>query len=91
MAVIATLLKIDEERVVDALQEAREKLDGADGEVVLDFASVRRIDSLAIRALEVLADQADGKGTKVVLRSVPVEVYRVLKLVKLVPRLSFTN
>ena len=44
MAMMAVWLKIDEERVVQALQEAGEKLDSAEGEVMLDFSSVRRID-----------------------------------------------
>ncbi len=89
MAVIAMWIKIDEERVVQGLQEAGEKLDSAEGEVVADFSSVRRIDSSAIRALEEFAGTADDKGVKVVLRGVNVDVYRVLKLVKLGSRLSF--
>ncbi len=86
---IAMWIKIDEERVVQGLQEAGEKLDSAEGEVVADFSSVRRIDSSAIRALEEFAGTADDKGVKVVLRGVNVDVYRVLKLVKLGSRLSF--
>ena len=50
MAMIAVWLKIDEERVVQALQEAGEKLDSVEGEVTLDFSSVRRIDPSALRA-----------------------------------------
>ncbi|HVO80735.1 MAG TPA: STAS domain-containing protein [Terriglobales bacterium] len=89
MAMIAVWLKIDEERVVQALQEAREKLDSADGEVVLDFSSVRRIDPSGLWALEEFADAADEKTVKVVLRGVNVEVYKVLKLIKLAPRFAF--
>jgi anti-anti-sigma regulatory factor len=89
MAVIAVLIKIDEERVVQGLQEAGEKLDSAEGEVVVDFSSVRRIDPSAIRALEGFADTAADRGVKVVLRSVNVDVYKVLKLVKLGSRFSF--
>ena len=88
---IAVLLKIDGERVADALQEAREKLDGAQGEVVLDFSSVRRIDPHAIRAMENLAGRADEKAVKVVLRGVNIDIYKVLKLVKLAPRFSFVT
>ena len=44
MATIAVWLKVEEERVVQALQEASEKLDGIEGEVTLDFSAVRRID-----------------------------------------------
>jgi len=89
MAMIAVWLKIDGERVLDALQEAGEKLDGADGEVVLDFSSVGRIDPSALRALEKLAGIADDKAVKVVLRGVNVSIYKVLKLVKLARRFSF--
>ena len=89
MAIIAEWLKIDEERVVQDLQEAREQLDSADGELVLDFSSLRRIDPSALRAMEELARVADDKAVKVVLRGVNVDIYKVLKLVKLAPRFSF--
>jgi len=91
MEMIAVWLKIDEERVVQALQEAGEKLDSVDGEVALDFSSVRRIDPSAVRALEEFARTADNKGVKVVLRGVNVAVYKVLKLVKLGSRFSFVS
>ena len=91
MAMMAVWLKIDEERVVQALQEAGEKLDGVEGEVVLDSSSVRRIDATALRAMEEFVDIADDKGVKVVLRGVNVSVYKVLKLVKLASRFSFVN
>jgi len=89
MAMIAVWLKIDEERVVQALQEAGQKLDSVEGEVALDFTSVRRLDPSAIRALEEFAGTADDKGVKVVLRGVNVSVYKVLKLVNLGSRFSF--
>lgn len=89
MATIAVLLKVDAEHVVDALQDAREKLEGAGGEVVLDFSSVERIDPGALKALQELAGLADEKAVKLVLRGVTVDVYKVLKLVKLAPRFSF--
>ena len=89
MAMIAAWLRVDGDHVVQDLQEAREKLDAADGEVVLDFSSVRSIDSSAIGALEALAGIADGKTVKVVLRGVNVEIYKVLKLVRLARRFSF--
>jgi len=82
-------LEIDREHVVHALQEALGKLDGVGGEVGLDFSSVHRIDPSALRAMETLASAADDKGTKVVLRGVNVDVYKVLKLMKLAPRFSF--
>jgi len=88
---IAVWLKVDEERIVQALHEAEEKLDSVEGEVALDVSSVRRIDPGALRAIEEFADIADDKGVKVVLRGVDVGVYKVLKLVKLASRFSFVS
>ncbi len=58
---------------------------------MLDFSSVRRIDSTALRALEEFARLADEKAVKVVLCGVNVDVYKVLKLVKLTRQFSFVN
>jgi anti-anti-sigma regulatory factor len=91
MAMIDVGFKIDEERIVQALQEAGEKLNSADGEGVLDFSSVRRIDASALRALEEFSSITDDKGVKAVLRGVNVNVYKVLKLVKLGSRFSFVH
>jgi len=91
MSTVAVFLNVDEERIVPALQEAADKLDCAQGEAVLDFSSVRRIDSATLRALEDLARVADDQDVKVVLRGVNVDVYKVLKLVKLTHRFSFVN
>jgi anti-anti-sigma regulatory factor len=89
MTVDAVWLKIDPERVAQTLQEAVEKMDGAGCEMVLDFSSVRRLDPGAVAALARLAGLADGKAVKVALCGVNIDVYRVLKLVKLAPRFSF--
>jgi anti-anti-sigma regulatory factor len=89
MTMNAEWLEIDGERVVQGLQAARETLDTAQGDVVLNFSSVRRIDPNALRAMEKLAGLADGKAVKVVLRGVNVDIYKVLKLVKLTSRFSF--
>ena len=83
--------KADGETIVQALQEAREKLDSAEGDVLLDFSSVRRIDPRALRAMEELASLADHNGVKVVLRGINVSVYKVLKLVRLTSRFSFVS
>jgi anti-anti-sigma regulatory factor len=91
MAVIAVWLRIDQERIVQALQQAQEKLDRVEGEVALDFSSVRRIDPSGLRAMEELANMADTKGVKLALRGVDVGVYKVLKLVNLASRFSFVN
>ena len=89
MTMNAEWIAIDGERVVQGLQTARETLDTAHGDVVLDFSSVRRVDPSALRAMEELAGLADGKAVKVVLRGVNVDIYKVLKLVKLTSRFSF--
>lgn len=86
---IAVWTKIDEGCAVEALREASRKLDGADGEVTLDFSSVRRINAGGVQALEELAGLADKKGIKVALRGVNLDVYKVLKLVKLTSRFAF--
>jgi anti-anti-sigma regulatory factor len=91
MAMNAVFLNIEETRVVPALREAAEKLDGTEGEVFLDFSSVRRIDASALPAIEELVRLADEKSVKVALRRVNVDVYKVLKLVKLSRRFSFVN
>ena len=83
-------IRVDPERVVQTLQQAAmEKVNAAEGEVLLDFSGVRRIDSNAVKALEELAGLAGDKSVKVVLRAVNMDIYRVLKLLKLTQRFSF--
>ncbi len=91
MSLMAVWLKVDEERVVQGLHEAGEKLESAEGEVVLDLSSVLRIDAKGLIALEELAGLADDRGVKVALRDVNVSVYKVLKLMRLASRFSFVN
>ena len=91
MAMTPLRLMLDEKRVVPALQAAGEKLDRTEGEAVLDFSSVRRIDSSALRAMEEFARLAEEKAIKVVLHGVNVDLYKVLKLMKLTRRFSFAN
>ena len=85
-----TAVNIEEGRAVLALEEAGEKLK-AEGEAVLDFSSVRRVDSSTLRAMEEFARIAEKKAAKVILRGVNVDVYKVLKLVKLTRRFSFVS
>jgi len=83
-------LKIDPERVALALQQdAMEMVKSAEGELVLDFCSVLRIDSNVAGALEQLAGLADNRSVKVVLRAVNADIYKVLKLLQLAQRFSF--
>jgi len=91
MSMTVVLLKIDEERIVQALQETVDKLDSVEDEVLLDFTSVRRIGPSALRGMEDFASMAENKGVRVVLCGVNVGIYKVLKLVNLAPRFSFVN
>ncbi len=91
MAMTVVWLKFDEERLVQTLQEAMEKLDGIENEVILDFSSVRRVDSSVLRVMEDFVGAAESKGVRIVLRGVSGDIYKVLKLVKLAPRFVFSN
>ena len=92
METVAEWLRLDQGSIVQVLTGgAAKKLDGAGGEVVLDFSSVRRVDPGAIWALHEFSDRADEKGIKVVLYDVNIDIYKVLKLVKLASRFSFVT
>lgn len=91
MAMIALHYKIDAERVPSALAEAREQLDGSEQEIFLDFSSVRRLDTSSVRAIEELAAAAENKAVRIVLCGAGMELYKVLKLMKLTARFVFTN
>jgi anti-anti-sigma regulatory factor len=73
------------------IQEAIGKVNSGDSEVILDFSSVRRIDTNMVGALEELAGLADGKSVKVVLRAVNTDIYRVLKQLKLTRGFTFVT
>lgn len=90
MTTNAHWIKVDAERAVHTLQqEAVEKVNAAEGELLLDFSGVHRIDSSVVKALEELAGLADERSVRVVLRAVNMDIYRVLKLLKLTSRFSF--
>ena len=73
------------------LQEAREKLPGAQEETVIDLSSIRKLDSHGLQALDEFADLAAGKTTKLILRGVNIDIYKVLKLTRLSRRFSFLD
>jgi anti-anti-sigma regulatory factor len=73
------------------IQEAIEKVNRGESQVVLDFSSVLRVDADVVGAMEELAGLADGKSVKVVLRAVNTDVYRVFKLLKLTQRFTFVT
>jgi len=88
---MAVYLEIDADRVTAALQDAEEKLDSAESEMVVEFSSVRRVDAAVLQALVRLATGAEAKGVKILLRGVNTDVYKALKLVELASRFSFVN
>lgn len=71
------------------IEDAVQKINGGEREVMLDFSAVARIDGNVVRALEELAGLADEKSATVVLHSVNVDIYRVLKQLKLTERFTF--
>ena len=71
------------------IQNAVEKVTNGERDVMLDFSGVERIDGNFVRALEELASLTDEKSVRAVLRDVNVDVYRVLKQLKLTDRFSF--
>lgn len=75
-----------------AVRDFEEKIAARDGgEVVLDFSAVRRVDASALKAVERVAGLAGEKGVKVAIRGVNVDVYKVLKLMKLTSKFRFEN
>lgn len=87
----STPLLVDSESPLQTLKEAAARIAGADGELMLDFSAVQRIDPKALRALEELAKEAEQAKVEVVFRGVNVTVYKVLKLARLASRFSFIN
>jgi anti-anti-sigma regulatory factor len=66
MAMMAAMLRVDGGRMVQGFEEAAQKLETADGELVLDFSSVVRLDPRAVTALKTLAGMAEEKAVKLV-------------------------
>lgn len=91
MATNAVMLNLTNEHVADALRAACETLNSAEGELQLDFSSVSRIDAAGLLALKELAAAASEKSLPITLRGVNVELYKVLKLVRLASHFSFVN
>ena len=91
MTTNGTWLKVDGKRPVTDLHDAINSLDRTESELVIDCSEVRRLDPRAVEALEELAKKADDRHVRVVLHGAGVEVYKVLRLVKLTARFSFTN
>jgi anti-anti-sigma regulatory factor len=88
---IAVLRKVDNESVASILREVEKSLKRAQGELVIDFSSVARLDGVALSSLAEFASKADTASVKVILRGVNVDVFKVLVLMKLNSRFSFVN
>ncbi len=91
MATVADWMKVDGGHVADGLREAVNKLSASNGEMVLDFSGVERVDAKAVVALEELAAKAKEKSVRVALRGVNVGVYKVLKLSRLEGQFGFLS
>jgi anti-anti-sigma regulatory factor len=81
--------KIEEEHLAQQLAEVREMLDGAEHEIVLDCSGVLRVDPNALRAFAELSETADDKEVEIALQGVNVDIYRVLKLMKITEGFRF--
>ena len=88
---IPELRKLDDENAASILQEIGDSLNRTQGEVVIDFSSVARVDGRSLQSLAEFASKADAASVKVKLRGVNVDVYKVLVLMKLHSRFSFVN
>jgi anti-anti-sigma regulatory factor len=91
MTTTAEVHKLNGDDVAQALEDICAKLNQSEGDLVLDFSGVRRIDPATVRAFEDLAAAADEKAAKIILQGVNVDVYKVLKLARLTARFSFVN
>jgi anti-anti-sigma regulatory factor len=90
MTTDAVWIKIDPEHILAVLrQEAVEKINSGPGEAILDFSAVLRIDSKVVGAMEELAGLAEARSVKVALHAVNLDVYKVLKLLKLTQKFGF--
>jgi len=84
-------LKISEASVASNLQEVKAKLQGSDRQIAIDFSSVSRIDAHAVRELKEIALFAEEREVTVHIHGANVEVYKVLKLLALTSRFTFSG
>jgi len=91
MMTVAEWQKVDGEHAAESLRAIAEKLRPGDGELVLDFSAVSKLDAAALLTLDQLVTKAAEPSVKTVLRAVNIDVYKVLKLAKLAERVSFLN
>lgn len=87
----AECFKVDANNVAESLGKASEFISAEEIDLSLDMTEVRRLDARAVKALEDLASSAEKNRLKVELIGVNVEVYKVLKLMKLDPKFTFLS
>lgn len=85
----AEVAVVDEKQFMALLDAACAKLGDGTIEIDVDCSSVMRVDAGALNALQGLAESAESKGTRITLRGVNVELYKVLKVMRLARRFSF--
>jgi anti-anti-sigma regulatory factor len=83
------LQNVDEESVVKTVREAKQALNGTGSNTVLDFSLVCVVRARTLGAMEELAQTADEKDIKIVLRGVRPGVYKALKLARLTRKFGF--
>jgi len=88
MTTNAMWIQVDSEHTEAFRDEVIARLTRAEDDVVLDFSFVKRLDTKGVRVLEELAGLAEDQSVKLVLRAVNMDVYRVLKLLKLAERFT---
>ena len=91
MSTISTLHQAETADLVESLRQAKSRLSSADGDLVLDLSSVRRIGPGVLKHLQELASISESTKTRVTLRGVSVDVYKVLKLMRLSSHFSFVD
>jgi anti-anti-sigma regulatory factor len=82
---------IDGEHLPKQLQEIGAELANEGPEILLDFFLAQSLNPADIHALEQLAAAANLTNTKIVLRGVSVEMYKVFKLAGLSEKLAFID
>ncbi len=74
----------------DFLQNVEKAL-AADSAVLVDLSGVARVNAAALATLATVAAAAEQKNVRLTLKGVNVDVYKVLKLMKLSSRFEFVN
>ncbi len=91
MATVSVMLKVDNHDVVRTLRQSCEQLKSGDGQLIVDFSALRRIDPQVLSAMRDLTARAEANSVKLTLRGVNIEVYKVLTLLKLASRFSYLD